>query len=81
MWIYHSPVSSEVGEEVTIFDKLSDETEGLLDGDTTKETDHMRILSLSYFLHHLYLREEVLPFISPGRHYTTIIVTYTASLK
>ena len=58
---YHSPVSSEVGEKVAIFDKLSDETEWLLDGDTAEETDHMWILSLGHFLHHLYLREKVLP--------------------
>ena len=47
-----------------MFDKLCDEAEWLLDGDTTKETNHMRVLALSYLLHHLYLREKVLPLIS-----------------
>ena len=49
----------QIGEEVTIFDKLCDEAEWLLDGDTAKETNHMRILTLSYLLHQssLSLRE------------------------
>ncbi len=38
-----------------MFDELRDEAEWLLDGDTAKETNHMRILTLSYLLHHLNL--------------------------
>ena len=53
--MYHSSVGSEIGEEVSILDKLCDEAEWFLDGDTAKETNHMRILTLSYLLHHLNL--------------------------
>ena len=53
--VYHSPVNSQIREEITIFNKFSDEAEWLLDGDTAKETNHMRVLTLSYLLHYLYL--------------------------
>ena len=53
LFTYHSSVGSEIGEEVSILDELCDEAEWLLDGDTAKETNHMRILTLSYLLHHL----------------------------
>ena len=53
--LYLSSVGSEVGEEITVFDKLCDEAEWLLDGDTAKETNHISILTLSYLLHHLNL--------------------------
>ena len=65
---HHSSIHSEIGEEVAKLDKLCDEAEWLLDGDTAKETNHMRVLTLSYLLHHLYLREEVFPLISLCRH-------------
>ena len=58
--VYHSPVGSQIGEEVTKLDKLCYEAEWLLDGDTAKEINHVRVLTLSYLLNHLYLREEVL---------------------
>ena len=53
--LYLSSIGSQIGEEITIFDKLCDEAEGLLNGDTAKETNHMRVLTLSYLLHHLNL--------------------------
>ena len=56
MWTFnehHSSVHSQIGEEITKLDKLRDEAEWLLDGDTAKETNHMRVLTLSYLLHHL----------------------------
>ena len=56
MYISHLfSVGSEIGEEVTKLDKLCDEAEWLLDGDTAKETNHMRILALGYLLHRLNL--------------------------
>ena len=63
---YHSPISSEVGEKITIFDKFCDEAEGLLDCHTAKETHNMWILTLCYLLHHLYFRKEVLPLVPFG---------------
>ena len=71
---HHSSVSSEIGEKVAVFDKLSNETERLLDGDTANKTDHMRILSLSYLFHHLYLREKVLSLISTCRYWIIIMM-------
>ena len=54
-YVYHSPVGPQIGEEVTKLDKLCDEAKRLLDGDTAKETNYMRVLTLSYLLHHLNL--------------------------
>ena len=52
---HHSSIHSQIGKKITIFDKLCDEAEWFLDGDTAKKTNHMRILTLSYLFHHLYL--------------------------
>ena len=34
-----------------MFDKLSDKTERFLDGDTTNESDHVRIVALGNLFH------------------------------
>ena len=53
VYLYLSSVGSEIRKEITIFYKLCDKAEGLLDGDTADQGDDMTILTLSYFLHHL----------------------------
>ena len=42
-----------------MFDKLGDETERLLDGDTADERDHMRIVSLGNLFHRINLVKKV----------------------
>ena len=49
-----------------MFDKLSDETERLLDGDTTNKGDDVRIVAFGYFLHRINLVEEVCPLATSG---------------
>ena len=44
-----------------MFNKLSDEAEWLLDGDTTDERDDMRVVALGNLLHCINLIEKVCP--------------------
>ncbi len=65
-YTYLHPVSSEVREEVSIYDKLCDETERLLESDTAQHPHHVRALPLRHLLHHVNLRKEVTSLTSPG---------------
>ena len=49
----------QVGKEVSMFHKLSNETQWLLNGDTAHQADHMWVVSLGYLLHCINLVEEV----------------------
>lgn len=49
----------QVGKKVSMFHKLCDETEWLLNGDTAHQADHMWVVSLGYLLHCINLVEEV----------------------
>ena len=53
--LYLSSVGSEVRKEITIFHKLCDKAEGLLNCDTANQGDDMTILTFSYLFHHLNL--------------------------
>lgn len=46
--------------------KLCDEAKGLLDGDTTDELDHVRVVAFRYLLHRVNLVQEVSSFTSCG---------------
>lgn len=56
---YQFPDCLKVGQEVSIFDELSDETEWLLHCHTSDKVDDVRVIALSNLLHGVNLVEEV----------------------
>ena len=55
LYCLYLSVGSEVRKEITIFYKLYDKAERLLNCDTADQGDDMTILTLSDLLHHLNL--------------------------
>ena len=45
----------QVGEEVSILQQVSDETDWLSGGDTANQSDYMGIVTLGYLFHHVNL--------------------------
>ncbi len=49
------PVGPKECEQVAMRDKLCDEAQRLLNGDTAQHVDNMRVFALGNFLHHVNL--------------------------
>ena len=58
------PLVLEVGEEVSIWNKLSNETERLLQSHTANHVDNVAVVAFSYLLHHVYLCQEISPLLT-----------------
>ena len=56
---YHPPDVLQVGQQVSMPYKLSDQTQRLLDCDTAHKAHHVSIVALSNKLHHVYLLKEI----------------------
>ena len=64
--MYLFPLAPEIVQEVAMRNKLGDETERLLDGDTANQVDYVIVVAFRYLLHHLYLSEKVRPLFTSG---------------
>ena len=54
-----------------MFDKLSNQAQRLLNSHTSDHVDNMWIVAFCYFLHHVYLIDEVSSLTTTGRCYLT----------
>lgn len=72
VYTHHFSVCPQVREKVSIFDKLCDQTEWLLESDAPQHSNHMGAMPFRHLLHHLNLRQEILALTAFSRSYVWI---------